>query len=363
MSEPKQPAVEVIHTTNFPALLRQLRGSLFITTYQANRMLVCTGHQEKKISVLMRVMEKPMGLALEQRRMAICGRNKIWYFYPVFGLGDIEKSGVNHEFTFAPRHCHVTGDVASHQAHFVGEDLHFVNTRFSCIATVKPDASFTPLWRPKFVSALTPDDRCHLNGFCYEGNRLRFVSALGETDTPGGWRENKVSGGVVIEAESHAIIARNLCMPHSPKLYGEKLWLLESGKGRLVTIDPNNGKITEVASFQGFLRGLDFFDRFAFVGLCRIRGEKLFRGLPIESKYPELKCGVQVIDITNGNTVAFLEFTRGVEEIFDVGFYHGAIAPHVVGIEGELIDSVMALPSEATKTRTEKHRCFNKLHI
>jgi len=42
--------------------------------------------------------------------------------------------------------------------------LWFVNTRFSCLCTLDGVHSFVPRWRPPFVSALAPEDRCHLNG-------------------------------------------------------------------------------------------------------------------------------------------------------------------------------------------------------
>ena len=234
--------------------------------------------------------------------------------------------------------------MAAHQAEFVNGELHFVNTRFSCVCTLTDDASFQPVWKPHFVSEITPDDRCHLNGFAYDGEKLKYATALGESDVAEGWRENKASGGVVIDVEGEKILTRGLSMPHSPKLYRGKLWCLESGKGRLVTIDQSSGELTEVASFPGFLRGLDFYDRFAFIGLCRIRGDKLFRGLPIEEMHDELKCGVYVIDVETSETIAYLEFTKGVEELFDIGFYQGAISPHMVGFEGTLIDEVMSLP-------------------
>ncbi|MCB0330191.1 MAG: TIGR03032 family protein [Bdellovibrionales bacterium] len=345
-SDKIEPVVGMIHSTNLPELFRSFGGALFVTTYQANRILLCTASKQEKISILMRTLPKPMGLALRQKRMAICCKNQIWFFSPVFGLGDIEGSGINHEFTFAPRSCHVTGDVAAHQAEFVGDDFYFVNTRFSCVCAVREDASFTPIWKPHFVSGIAPEDRCHLNGFCFEDSHLRYATALGESDEPEGWRDQKASGGVLIDVKAREVLARGLSMPHSPKLHNGKLYCLESGRGRLVSIDRVSGEVQEVARFPGFLRGLDFVDRFAFVGLCKLRGEKMFRGLPIEELHDQLKCAVFVVDLQTGQTVAFMEFTKGVEELFDVGFYQGAISPHMVGFEGELIDEVMSLPQE-----------------
>ena len=63
----------------------------------------------------------------------------------------------------------VTGEIQCHEIAWGstdnGEpDLWIVNTLFSCLAGLDPRYSFVPRWRPPFVSALAPQDRCHLNG-------------------------------------------------------------------------------------------------------------------------------------------------------------------------------------------------------
>jgi uncharacterized protein (TIGR03032 family) len=60
----------------------------------------------------------------------------------------------------------------------------FVNTLFSCLATVDEQVSFRPVWQPRFVTALRPEDRCHLNGLAMQEGRPRFVTAAGMTDAP-----------------------------------------------------------------------------------------------------------------------------------------------------------------------------------
>ena len=72
--------------------------------------------------------------------------------------------------------------------------LWFVNTRFSCLCTLDGIHSFVPRWRPPFIDELAPEDRCHLNGLAMVERRPAFVTALGETDTKSGWRENKRDG-------------------------------------------------------------------------------------------------------------------------------------------------------------------------
>src|SRR5437588_12620439 len=77
-------------------------------------------------------------------------------------------------------------------------ELWFVNTRFSCLAVRSTLYSFVPTWRPPFVTALAPEDRCHLNGLGLRDGRPRYVTALGRTDTPAGWRDDKKSGGILM---------------------------------------------------------------------------------------------------------------------------------------------------------------------
>ena len=89
----------------------------------------------------------------------------------------------------------------------------------------------------RFVSVLAPEDRCHLNGIAMVDGRPMYVTALGETNTLGGWRANKAKGGILMDIESNEILLRGLSMPHSPRWYQGKLWVLESGQGSLAEVD------------------------------------------------------------------------------------------------------------------------------
>ena len=66
-------------------------------------------------------------------------------------------------------------------------------------------------------------------------------------------------------------VARGLAMPHSPRLHDGRLWVLDSGRGRLATVDAATGRVEPVAELPGYARGLAFAGPFAFVGLSRIR--------------------------------------------------------------------------------------------
>jgi uncharacterized protein (TIGR03032 family) len=179
--------------------------------------------------------------------------------------------------------------------------------------------SFVPRWRPKFVSALGLEDRCHLNGLGVREGAVRYVTALGATDTPGGWREGKKDGGVLIDVTADEVVAGGLSMPHSPRWYAGRLWVLNSGEGGLGTVDPATGTYQEVASLPGFTRGLDFVGPLAFVGLSQVRESAVFSGIAIaERPVAERCCGVWVVNIQSGQVVAYVKFEDALQEIFAV---------------------------------------------
>lgn len=101
-------------------------------------------------------------------------------------------------------------------------------------------------------------------------------------------------------------------MPHSPRVCRDKVRLLDSGTGRLVTVDPNRGTIDTVDERPGFTRRLAFAGDYAFVGLSQIRETSTFRGLPIVERRSadERKCGVAVVQLSIGASVGILEFEQ-----------------------------------------------------
>jgi uncharacterized protein (TIGR03032 family) len=230
-----------------------------------------------------------------------------------------------------------------------GGQLWCVNTRFSCLCTLDRDNSFVPRWRPAFVSALSPEDRCHLNGLGMADGRPRYVTALGEADAPQGWRDNKAAGGVLINVETGQRVCRGLSMPHSPRWHAERLWVLESGNGSLATVDPDSGRLHTIAQVPGFTRGLDFFGPFAFIGLSQVRESAMFSGLPLTERLKERTCGVWVVDIRSGQVAAFLRFEAAVQEIFAVKVLPGIRFPEILEPTDERIAASYMLPDEALK--------------
>jgi uncharacterized protein (TIGR03032 family) len=350
----KAPAATVaealgsVHTTNFPDLLRQLGGCLVVSTYQAGKLVILRP-DGASINTHFRTFNRPMGMAADGERLALGAHIEIAEFRNMPAVAKRLHDPPRHDAVFLARRGHITGAIDIHEmAWDKYGDLWFVNTLFSCLCTLDTKSSFVPRWRPKFVSHYAPEDRCHLNGLAMRDGKARYVTALGTTNTPQGWRANKRDGGVLIDVSNYATISEGLSMPHSPRWYDNRLWVLESGRGALVTVDPKTGARTDVARVPGFCRGLDFLGPVAFIGLSQLRETNAFTDIPITEENADRQSGVWAVHIGTGNTIGLLKFTGGVQEIFAVQALKGALFPEIIH-EGEHLATSYALPEEALR--------------
>lgn len=345
--ESTDSSLRSVHTSNLPELFDQLRISLVVSTYQAGKVILVR-NDGGALNTHFRTFAKPMGIAADGSRLTIGGVNIVSYYRNVPAVAaKIEPTG-KHDACYLPRRIHVTGDIDIHEmAYDCDGKLWVVNTRFGCLCTLDAEHSFYPRWRPSFLSAYAPEDRCHLNGLALVDGRPKYVTALGETDSAGGWRSNKRSGGILMDIETNEILLRGLSMPHSPRWYQDHLWLLESGQGTLAVADLKNGTWRTVAQVPGFTRGLDFFGPFAFIGLSQVRESATFNDIPLVERLKERTCGVWIVHIETGQTLGFLRFEEGVQEIFAVQVLPGIQFPEILEWGDERISSSYVLPDEA----------------
>jgi uncharacterized protein (TIGR03032 family) len=363
------PPLRSVHTNTFAQILTQLHLSLAVTTYQAGKLVLLRPELQNGKPVVnthFRSFRKPMGFAWERGRFAIGTTSEIWEFHDIPAVaGKLEDSQASKscDAVFLPRSCGMTGDVQIHEMVWAPQpkssasspdsnlsELWFVNTRFSCLATRSDVYSFVPRWYPPFISALTPEDRCHLNGVALRDGEIRYVTALGDTDSPAGWRENKRAGGILFDLKVNEIFARGLSMPHSPRWHNGNLWLLESGNGGIGIVDQRTGKYEEVCRLPGFTRGLDFAGPYALVGLSQVRETAVFSGIAIAEKpQDERCCGVWAIDTGTGRIIGFVKFTDAVQEIFAVQALTGLRWPEVLNEDQKQIAETYELPDEALR--------------
>lgn len=351
-----QEPMRSVHTSNFTEILAHYGMSILVTTYQAGRLVILR-NDGGVLNTHFRYFPKPMGLALTPNRLAIGCDHDIREFHNVPLVGAKLEPVGKHDVCFLPRVLHATGDVQIHEMAWVGDELWFLNTRFSCLCIRSHNYSFQPCWRPKFISQLTPEDRCHLNGLCLVEGRPKYVTALGETDTAGGWRANKRDGGILIDMDSHDVITRGLSMPHSPRWYNGRLWVLNSGSGGFGFIDPATDRYEPVAELPGFTRGIDFVGPLAFIGLSQVRESAVFSGIKIaERPTEERSCGVWIVNIETGQTVGFVKFEDAVQEIFAVQILHNARFPELINEDDKTLRGSFILPDGALADVPEELR-------
>ncbi|MBW4481834.1 MAG: TIGR03032 family protein [Tildeniella torsiva UHER 1998/13D] len=345
-------SLELTASPDLAGWLREQSLSVAFTTYQTNRLFFMGTTPDNRLALHERLFDKPMGLYAQGDRLYMSTRYQLWQFENCLELGT-QQLGADR--LYVPRLAYTTGDLNIHDVvltHRSTEqlgaehpDILFVNTDFSCLATLKPGYSFAPVWQPPFISKLAAEDRCHLNGLAMVEGQPAFVTACSTTDTAAGWRDHRVNGGVVMHVPSSEIVATGLSMPHSPRWYGGKLWLLNSGTGELGYLDDQ--QFVPITFCPGFVRGLAFFEHYAFVGLSKLRS-RTFGGLLLEERLAkegrEPQCGLMVIDLTTGETAHWLHLDGVVEELFDVVTLPGVLQPKALGFQNEDIQRLVTFP-------------------
>jgi uncharacterized protein (TIGR03032 family) len=180
-----------------------------------------------------------------------------------------------------------------------------------------------------------------------ENGEPRYVSMVSQTDIADGWRDRRVNGGCIMDITSNEVVLSDLSMPHSPRWYRDKLWLLNSGTGYFGYIDQQTGQFEPVTFCPGYLRGLAFAGDFAIVGLSKPRHNKTFMGLPLDetlkAKDAEARCGLQVIDLRTGDIVHWLRIDGYIEEMYDVAVLPNVRRPMALGFKTDEIRRVITI--------------------
>jgi uncharacterized protein (TIGR03032 family) len=336
------PLINLRDTGRFLDVLAALKCSLAISRRPSGVALIGVEHGVPTLSACL--LPRSMGLAVGGKRLAVATNHELMIFANVSTLAPLYPERPDYyDAMFVPRMSFYTGDLDLHDMAFDKQIVLAVNTRYSCISVIDGYFNFTPIWQPPFVTEFAPDDRCHLNGMAFHDSKVRYVTALGETNTPFGWRKSMTDGGIVMEVPSGRIVASGLSMPHSPRIIDGQLYVLEGGRGALLRIDPASGARHVVAKLPGFTHGLAEYRGVLFVGLSKLRMKRGPQGLPIEAESDELVAGVAALDRKSGELLGILEFYNGVEEILDV-----QVLPDV--LRGEILNPRQwaEMPSIAT---------------
>ena len=335
--------------------LSQQGIALALSTYRANRLIFVGVDESQTLRVHERLYDRPMGLFTNDQSLWMAGRSHLWRFDNLLAPGQ-HHDGADRLYT--PAASFLTGEVNAHELVLTAEGTPlFVNTVFSCLAELTPGCSFRPVWQPPFIDALKPEDRCHLNGVALKNGEITWATACSAGNTPTSWRNTRQEGGVVVHIPTGSITTKGLTMPHSPRWYQDKLWLLNSGTGELGWIEQE--RFQPLCTLPGFVRGLAFAGGCAVVGLSKLRSPQ-FTGLPLEERLqtsgqPKGCCGIRVIDLASGNVLHSLDLPEPIDELFDLAVLENCRQPKALGLVDDAIDCLVKLPQPTPADGTAVH--------
>src|SRR6476469_6164169 len=338
---------EIFGDRDFPSWLTQQQISLACTTYQTSRlMLIGAVPETNRISAFWRIFDRAMGLFCTPERIYLSSKYQLWQLDNVLESGKLYQG---YDKLYIPRIGYTTGDIDIHDiAVDKNNQIIFISTLFNCIATLSDRHSCKPLWKPGFISQYINEDRCHLNGLAMVSGEPKYVTASSQSDVVDRWRDRRQNGGIVIDIQSNDIIVTGLSMPHSPRWYQDKLWLLNSGRGELGYVDLDTGKFEAITFCPGYVRGLAFWQNWAIVGLSKPRGgDNTFSGLELDelllAKDAEARCGMMPIDLTTGAIVHWLRFEGIVTELYDLQVIPTVQKPMALGFQTDEIAQLITL--------------------
>jgi len=329
--EPGRTNLQV--SSGFNQWLRAHRLSVAFTSYQTGQLFLVGAHPNGTVSFNQQNFVRAMGVCWQPGRLYVGALFQLWRLENMLRPGEIGNQAF--DTVLVPRNAQTTGDIDIHE---VGVDkdgsVVFVNTKYSCLATLDLTRSFKPIWKPPFISRLAPEDRCHLNGMAMADGEVRYVTAVSRSDVLGGWPDRRHEGGVLIDVRDDRIITDQLSMPHSPRVDGERVYALDSGRGQLIRIDPVSGAKTDIAFCPGFLRGLSIHDGHAIVTVSKPRNGT-FAGLLLDAALHERDaepwCGVLIISLATGDIVEWIRLEGHITELFDIAAMPGVVCPMAVG--------------------------------
>jgi uncharacterized protein (TIGR03032 family) len=349
--QPVQPAAnetQISVSRGFGNWLGRMGCSLAFSSYQTGQLFLVGQLPSGQVSFHQQNYVRAMGLHATPQRLYVGSLFQVWRLENV--LGAHERANEHFDKLYVPRNAQTTGDIDVHE---LGVDksgrVIFVNTKFSCLATMSVTHGFKPLWKPPFISRLAAEDRCHLNGLAMHEGSPAYVTAVSRSDMINGWRDRRHEGGVLIDVRDDRIVTDQLSMPHSPRVTAEGIYLLDSGRGMLVRIDPKSGAKEDIAFCPGFLRGLSIHNGYAIATVSLPR-DGAFSGLALQDELKkrdgEPWCGVCIIDLRSGDLVDWIRLNGAIKELFDVTVIPDARCPMALGVNSPDIQSLISFDPE-----------------
>lgn len=349
--QPRQPAADqtrISVSRGFAGWLGRTGCSLAFTSYQTGQLFLVGLLPGGQVSFHQQNYVRAMGLHATPQRLYVGSLFQIWRLENV--LAAHERANEHFDRLYVPRNAQTTGDIDVHELSVdrAGRVI-FVNTRYSCLATMSITHGFKPLWKPPFISRLAAEDRCHLNGLAMADGAPAYVTAVSRSDMINGWRDRRHEGGVLVDVRDDRIVTDQLSMPHSPRVAADGVYLLDSGRGMLVRVDPRSGTKGDIAFCPGFLRGLALHGGHAIATVSLPR-DGAFSGLALQEELKkrdgEPWCGVCIVDLRTGDLVEWIRLDGAIKELFDVAVIPDTHCPMALGVASPDIQSLISFDEE-----------------
>ena len=358
-----------VSTENFPKILKALGISLAVTSYQSTRLILIRSDGEE-IDTNLKEYPRPMGIYVDEERITLGTFNEVIEFKRSDEvLKSIKSGSLDNTANFSKKvlekdneemeelrklrdeeiaavkkadslYLHratiTTGMINIHDIAWGDEGLWVVNSTFSCLSTLSPDSSFIARWKPKFISQLVPEDRCHLNGMAMLDGKPKYVTTFNMEDARDSWSKGRIDYGTLIDVDSDEVLMEGMIMPHSPKVYKGDVYVCESGLGVVWKYNPITKKKTLVVKLQGFTRGLYFYGGVMFVGLSQVRASEIKNPTPISKEYDETYAGVWMVNLEDNSVIAYIKFGGDVDQIYDIAVVPDSINPEVLSLDSSL---------------------------
>ncbi len=340
------PPFATTYSPQLPELMLQLQCSIAITTYQANKLVLISPVDAEKLTQLPRSFNGPMGIAVQGDKMVLASKDEVTVFENSVDLAKHYPNKTNtYDSLWLPRLTFYTGRVDMHDIAFGHDGIYAINTSFSCVCKINGNYNFIPVWQPPFISKLVSEDQCHLNGLVMVNDKPKYITALGQTNTPQGWRENITTGGILMDVETNEVILSGLAMPHSPKMYNKELYMLLSAKGEFIKADMANKTYTVIKKFDGFCRGLAFYNDYAFIAFSKLRkNSSTFAKLSFSETANF--AGIKIIHMPTGAQVAEITYQNSVDEIYDMVVLPGMIRPNILNTSNDIYKHSLSIPGQ-----------------
>jgi uncharacterized protein (TIGR03032 family) len=290
--------------------LRSRRVCLALSTGESGK-IITVGAAPSGFTVFDVSCDSPSALLQTEAGLFVAAHSRVWRFDDALTDGELYQGT---DRLCLPSQCRPTGaigiqDMAAEES----GRLLVAASAFNCIARMNSRGDLKPIWRPSFIDGIVREDRCHLTGFCLRDGVLAYVTVTAASNEKDGWLSRQSGGGQVIDAATHRTVAEGLTQPHAPRLYRNRLWVLESGTGSLGWIDLERRRFQRFVLVPGSPRGLRFMGDHALVTTSGA-------------------AGIHWVNLKTGRIDHQLSLRDPIAEVIDVAIIPGETVPRLAGL-------------------------------